>query len=558
MTMDADHLLQTFREESLENLAGIEDGLMQIEARPGDDEALNGVFRAAHTIKGNAASLGFQSLKQLAHLFEDVLARLRERTLAPSTELMSALLGAVDLLRAEIAQAVGGSDPVPANASDLRAALQGYAGADAAPVPAVVPIASESLPAVEETRSGMSDGATLRIGIDRLDRMLRLSGEIAIARGRLEQLLSGERSLEALETHRETARLFQDLQDEIMQARLVPLGPVFRRYQRTVRDLAVALQKDCQLVVDGEEVEVDTTVIEQLRDPLMHMIRNALDHGIEYPEMRALSGKQECGRITLRARREAGTIVIEVEDDGRGLDLARIREVAVQRGLDVEGLRDADLAQVIFAPGFSTAQKVTDLSGRGVGMEVVKRNVERLRGTIAVETQPDRGTRVIIRVPLTLAIIDGFMVAAGDEAYVLPLDAVVECLEIPGRRSGHAVMNVRGQAVSLLPLAEFFAVPGAPPRLQNVVIVRHGDRLAGLVVDHLLGQSQIVIKPLSKLFRGLPGVAGSTILGSGRVALILDVPALLREAVERQARRFAALEAGAPAAAPTATSTQLE
>jgi two-component system chemotaxis sensor kinase CheA len=347
---------------------------------------------------------------------------------------------------------------------------------------------------------------------------------------------------DALETHRDTDRLFLDLQEQIMEARLVPLGPIFRRYQRTVRDLGVTLGKEVALVVEGDEVEVDMTVVEHMRDPLTHMIRNALDHGIEHPEVRALAGKDACGVITLRARRESGSILIQIEDDGGGLDRDRIRQVATSRGFDVSRLRDADLTSLIFAPGFSTAEAVTDLSGRGVGMEVVRRNVDLLRGTITVESEPHRGTTVSIRVPLTLAIIDGFQVGAGDQTYVVPLDAIVECMELPtsARHHGSAdgVLNVRGQAVPLLHLGALFGGTSAGARRENVVVVKHDDRLAGLAVDALLGQSQTVVKPLSKMFRGLSGIAGSTILGSGRVALILDVPALLREATLRQAQRF--------------------
>jgi two-component system chemotaxis sensor kinase CheA len=286
------------------------------------------------------------------------------------------------------------------------------------------------------------------------------------------------------------------------------------------------------------------------------MIRNAVDHGIEAPGLRAARGKDRQGRVTLRARRDSSTIVIEIEDDGGGLDLARIREVGAERGFDTARMRDAELGNLIFASGFSTAETVTDLSGRGVGMEVVRRNVDLLRGTIAVESRPERGTTVSIRVPLTLAIIDGFQVQVGAgaeaETYVVPLDAVVECLELPGEASDRAaacgVVNVRGEAVPFLRLGGVFGrgagAPAARAR-ENVVVVKHEERLTGIAVDALLGQSQTVVKPLSKMFRALPGVAGSTILGNGRVALILDVPALMREVISRQAQPLAPHEADA-------------
>jgi two-component system chemotaxis sensor kinase CheA len=547
MAIDRDILLQTFLDESRENLVSVEQALIRLEAHPTDDESLRTIFRAAHTIKGNAASLGFRAVTEFAHLFEDVLARLRDHALELSTSLTSLLLRAVDVLRDALPMAIAGAGELPAAHIDVRAGLSRYAAsADAPPVAHLAASAGRAeppAPPAEEGPTRTLEGRTLRVDVERLDRMLRLAGEIAISRGRLQEMLAGSSAThDALETHRETDRLFLDLQEQIMEARLVPLGPVFRRYQRTVRDLGITLGKEVALVVEGDEVEVDMTVVEHMRDPLTHMIRNALDHGIEHPEVRALAGKDPCGRITLRARRESGSILIQIEDDGGGLDRERIRAAAVSRGLDVSRLRDVDLTSLIFAAGFSTAEAVTDLSGRGVGMEVVRRNVDLLRGTIAVESERERGTTVSIRVPLTLAIIDGFQVGAGDQTYVVPLDAIVECMELPAeaphRDSADGVLNVRGQAVPLLRLGALFGGTSARAHRENVVVVKHDDRLAGLAVDALLGQSQTVVKPLSKMFRGLPGIAGSTILGSGRVALILDVPALLREATLRQTQRF--------------------
>jgi two-component system, chemotaxis family, sensor kinase CheA len=553
MAIDRDVLLQTFLEESQENLVSIEQALIRVEANPRDDESLRAVFRAAHTIKGNAASLGFRSVTEFSHVFEDLLARLRDGAVELSTPLASLLLRAVDVLRDAIPLAISGAAELLPAHLEVREALARHAGAPEMAVaesPAEGAARDDSAPpATAQGPARTLEGRTIRVDVERLDRMLRLAGEIAISRGRLQEMLTGATPThDALETHRDADRLFLDLQEQIMEARLVPLGPVFRRYQRTVRDLAVSLGKEVELVVEGDEVEVDMTVVEHMRDPLTHMIRNALDHGIEHSEVRALAGKAPCGRITLRARRSSGHILIQIEDDGGGLDRGRIREVAAARGLDVMRLRDADLTNLIFAAGFSTADAVTDLSGRGVGMEVVRRNVDLLRGTIAVESEPERGTIVSIRVPLTLAIIDGFHVGAGNQTYVVPLDTIVECLELPtqaeDRGSADGVLNVRGEAVPLLRLGELFGGATSVGRRENVVVVKHDDRLAGLRVDALFGQSQTVIKPLSKMFRGLPGIAGSTILGNGRVALILDVPALLREATLRQAQGLVSPDAG--------------
>jgi two-component system chemotaxis sensor kinase CheA len=298
-------------------------------------------------------------------------------------------------------------------------------------------------------------------------------------------------------------------------------------------------------VVEGEDVEVDTAVVEYVRDPLTHMVRNALDHGIEAPAARRAAGKDPVGKVVLRAFHEAGSMVIQVIDDGAGLDRGRIAEKAVATGLvaDASRLSDEDLARLVFEPGFSTADRVTELSGRGVGMDVVRRNVEALRGSVAIESTPGHGTAVTIRVPLTLAIIQGFRVAIGDEVYILPLDAVVECLELPSGETEAGttcgIVNLRDRPLPYLRLRDHFGLAGERPERENVVVVQHGSQSAGVVVDALHGESSTVIKPLGSMFKAIPGVAGSSILGNGRVALILDVAGLLRETLRRAAAREA-------------------
>ena len=311
---------------------------------------------------------------------------------------------------------------------------------------------------------------TLRVDIDKLDRMLNLTGEIAIARGRIKQMLDelahrgGE---EVLEVHRDSDRLFLDLQELVMKIRMVPIGPTFRQHIRTVRDLATASGKQARLEIEGEDVEVDTTVVNMIRDPLTHMLRNAMDHGIEAPEQRRKAGKDPCGRVRLCAYHETGNIVIQLIDDGAGLNRKRIAERARMRGLvaDPEKLSDAELNRLIFEPGFSTAEKVTDVSGRGVGMDVVRRNIEALRGTVTVESQEGAGTMLTIRLPLTLAIIEGFLVGVGNESYVLPLDVVVECVEMPAseRHNGAAqgVVNLSGKSLPYLPLSPWLGAQDA-------------------------------------------------------------------------------------------------
>jgi two-component system chemotaxis sensor kinase CheA len=347
-----------------------------------------------------------------------------------------------------------------------------------------------------------------------------------------------------LAAHREADRLYLDLQDLIMQARMVPLGPTFKQHQRTVRDLAAAQGKQVRLVMEGEDVEVDTAMVEGIRDPLTHMVRNAVDHGLGTPEERLAQGKDPCGTLTLRAFHENGLVAIQIADDGRGLDRERILRRAVERRLVAEGavLSDTEVFAFVFEPGFSTKDQVTEISGRGVGLDVVRRNVEALRGSISVESGPERGTAITLRLPLTLAIIEGFKVQVSGEVYILPLEAVAECLELPpgqGRgRSG--VLNLRGKPLPYLRLREHFALGGEPPARENVVVVQHAGTAVGLAVDALIGESQTVLKPLGRLFQGVRGLSGSAILGDGRVALILDVAALLREALRRVAEESVA------------------
>jgi two-component system, chemotaxis family, sensor kinase CheA len=539
--IDREALLATFLAEAEETFAHMEQALVALEKSPDDEGLLHGLFRDAHTIKGSSSLVAFDEVRDVAHDLEDVLERLRKHTLSVSDGLVTLLLRSVDVLRTALAEAAAGVTAPSSSVTAFRAELAAAAaGADEAPA------------LVEKgAAAGGGDGApqaasarTLRVDVGKLDRMINLSGEIAISRGRLTEMLERGTSLsleDVLGAHREADRLYLDLQELIMKARMVPIGPTFHQHIRTVRDLATSQGKQARLVVEGEDVEVDTAVIEHIRDPLMHMVRNALDHGIEAPEVRRARGKEPEGTLLLRAFHEAGSMVVQVIDDGGGLDRRRIAEEAVAQGLASEPSRvtDEDAARIVFEPGFSTAEQVTEISGRGVGMDVVRRNVEALRGSVAIESEQGKGTAITIRVPLTLAIIQGFKIGVGDEDYILPLDAVVECLELPpeetqaGRPWG--VINVRGKPLPYLRLRDHLAVEGARASRENVVVVQHGSQVAGVAVDALHGESSTVIKPLGGMFKAIPGVSGSSILGNGRVALILDVAGILRETLKRSA-----------------------
>jgi two-component system chemotaxis sensor kinase CheA len=515
MEIDRAAVVQVFVAEAEEQIGRMEEALLALEGTPDDPGLVDGIFRDAHTIKGNAVSLGFTALADVAHRLEDILERVRGGALEVTTRITTRLLSGVDAMRELLARTVAGEDELPTELLPLVARPE--ATAPAAP-------------------------RTLRVDVAKLDRLMDLASEIAIARGRMQQMLEGAGLGGILEAHRDSDRSFLDLQELILRARMVPLGPAFRSYARTVRDLAAAHGKQARLVIEGEEVEVDTSLIDHLRDPLTHMVRNALDHGIEAPAARQAKGKDPCGTVRLRAFREAGNIVIELGDDGAGLDRARVAERARERGLlrGAEGPGDAEIGRLIFEPGLSTAETVTDLSGRGVGMDVVRRNVEALRGSLAVTSREGEGTTFTIRLPLTLAIIDGFAVAAGDETYIVPTEAVIECQELPrasgGGSAARTVVNLRGEALPCVRLRHHFGRPGGSSGRENVLVVRHERGQAGLIVDALLGERQTVIKPLGPLFRALAGIAGSAILGSGRVALILDVAGLLRETLDQKVK----------------------
>lgn len=538
MDFDLEAAAQMFLAESREGLETMEEALVLLETRPGDDEeTLPTIFRVAHTLKGNAASLGFGELAGFAHVLEDLLDRLRRRELPVTSALVSLLLAAVDALRQIVPDAVGGVDELSPSHQALRKRLGDAAAEGARETGAEAPPVDHSLPT---PRDGNPDARarTLRVDVEKLDYLLTLTGEIAIARGRVRQMLEGLKAAEAipvLAAHREADRLYTDLQELVMKARMVPVGPAFRAYIRTVRDTAEAHGKKARLVIEGHDVEVDTAVIEQIRDPLTHMIRNALDHGIEPPATRAAAGKDPCGTVVLRARHEAGSIVIEVEDDGAGLSRERILRRAGVMGLaaDPESLSDSEVFSFVFAAGFSTAEAVTEMSGRGVGMDVVRRNIEALRGSVAIDSRPGQRTAFTIRLPLTLAIIEGFGVGVGDETYVIPLDVVTECLELPreqdGGRGRSGVLSLRGEALPYVRLREAFGLEGLASAREHVVVVRNGQGRAGIVVDALHGEGETVIKPLGPLFKDVPGVAGSSVVGDGRVALILDTSVILRE-----------------------------
>lgn len=374
------------------------------------------------------------------------------------------------------------------------------------------------------------ENQSIRVDAERLDKLIDLVGELVISGAgvNLRALQTAETGL--LEAAGEMMRLVEEVRDSALQLRMVPIGTTFSRFQRVVRDVSKELGKDIGLVITGGETEVDKSVVEKIGDPLMHLVRNAMDHGVESVAIREQRGKPHQGTLRLNAYHESGSIAIEVSDDGGGLNRDLILAKAIEKGMvqaDAK-LSDQEIYALIFEPGFSTAQQLSNLSGRGVGMDVVKRNVTDLRGTIEVESNIGIGTTIRIRLPLTLAIIDGFLVGVGKSSFVIPLDRVIECVELSSDQANHDYMDLRGEVLPFIRLRNLFGINGEPPRRSNVVVVELAGTKTGLLVDRLLGEFQTVIKPLGKLFSHVQGVGGSTILGSGEVALIIDVPTLLK------------------------------
>ncbi len=545
MEFDLETILQTFLAECDEHFAKMEEALVALEANPEDDQLLEAIFRGAHTLKGNSASLGYAKVAGFAHVFEELLQRFRNHALPVTQERITLLLRSLDAMRQMVPEAIAGADELQAHHLELLNRLA--RGDESATVNGKISQPANSprrpfcrRPADAAPRTERS--GTIRVDTQKLDRMLNLAGEIAIAHGRLHQALeqSSDKESEPLEAQDQVERLSLELQETIMKVRMVPVGPTFRQYNRTVRDVAQEHGKAALLTLDGEGVEVDVSVIEHLKDPLTHMIRNALDHGIELPETRKACGKNPCGTISLKAFHEGANIVIQVSDDGAGLNRNKIIERAKIIGTvaEPEKLADPELYRLIFEPGFSTADMVTDISGRGVGMDVVRRNIEALRGSVSIDSEGDKGSTVTIRLPLTLAIIEGFGVGIGTDTYVLPLHAISECIEMPVSERAHdhpqGVINLRGEPVPYIRVRSWFELASPRPNRENIVVIQIDGAKAGLAVDSLQGSRQTVIKPLGDQFKDLPGISGSAIMGNGRVALILDVAALMREVIRFQ------------------------
>lgn len=559
-------IIEDFLVEADELVASLDNNFVKLEASSDDSDLLNEIFRAAHTIKGTSSFLGFEHVTTLTHKMEDILNKLRKSEMSLTPKTMDVLLDALDVLK-RLLDKVREGDTGEQDLGDIVARLGAVLGDDgvesgfvaapasvepgepppeenAGPTRAPVAVSPDGAGTTKERAERTKKHAeqTIRVDVERLDTLLNMVGELVLGRNSLVQSIGrftaehdGDHSLESV-SQAATAVNFitTELQMAVMNMRMQPVGKVFNRFPRLVRDLARDANKQIDLQISGEATEVDKSVIEEIGDPLVHIIRNSCDHGLEVPEERVAAGKPPTGTVRLAASQEGSHIVIKVSDDGRGLDVDAIRAKAVERGLtsaaEAERLSDRDVFKFIFGAGFSTARAVTGVSGRGVGMDVVRSNIEKLNGMIDLDSTRGLGTTMTIKLPLTLAIIQGLLVQCEEEVFILPLSSVIETVKTEQSdiryMNRRPVLCLREDVIPIVNLGrilrqdrESFLLTERP----YVVVVGLAEKRLGLIVDRFLGQEEVVIKSLGNYLGSTEGVAGATILGDGRVRLIVDI-----------------------------------
>ncbi|MCX6907600.1 MAG: chemotaxis protein CheA, partial [Verrucomicrobia bacterium] len=545
-------MVSIFAQDAEETLDHAEQNLLHLEAEP---QRLNDLLRQFHTLKGNSGLMGYSQMQTISHRLEDVLQHARDRQTPLGADSVRLFLKAVDVLRQCVASLrKGGSSSVP----DYEAWLQrvdAWAGvssadppqapvAESAPESPPAPAAETSEPPVS-TKPAVQMGEGVRINVERLDQLNDLTSELIAATAVVMHLSQSRPNVESERFERawhQIDLIGSWLQNLSMSMRMMPVEMAFRRLHRLVRDLSEKTGKPIELQLVGAETEADRRVIELIADPLIHLVRNAVDHGIESPEERRRLAKPETGTIRIEAFQRSSEVWIVVSDDGRGLQRSKILAQGRERGL-VRGnapLRDEQLLDLIFEPGFSTAETVTEVSGRGVGLDVVRKNVERLRGRVEAQSVEGSGATMTLKVPLTLAVINSMMVRVGRELFALPVETVRELVR-PGAADVHrvagkgAVISVHEETIPLFRLADLFTINGTAERADDgiVVVVEDGERRAALLVDETIGQQRTVVKSLRESLGRIPGISGASVLADGRVRLILDVPGLIRIAQER-------------------------
>ncbi|MFL6156644.1 MAG: chemotaxis protein CheA [Marmoricola sp.] len=575
---DDAEIIAEFLVESHENLDQLDRDLVELEREPGSRDLLSSIFRTIHTIKGTSGFLAFNRLEALTHVGENLLSRLRDGEMELTGPVTESLLSMVDTVRAllnsveETGNDAAASVDVDAVVAVLRAVLEDpepvavaepveppapiaqiepetAPDPDPEPAPAVEPVEtpapvaeivvpSTSNPDEDETaRRGVVD-SSVRVDVDLLDSLVQLVGELVLTRNQVLQRTESADDVELVRAAQRLDLVASELQEGIMKTRMQPIGQVWSKMPRIVRDLAVQLGRDVDLVMEGHDTELDRSLLEALKGPLTHLVRNALDHGIETPADRVAAGKAGQGRLLLRSFHESGQVVVEITDDGKGIDPDVISRVAVERGVITrdESLRmdTREIVNLIFRPGFSTAAEVTNVSGRGVGMDVVRTNIERIGGTVDMASQVGVGTTCRVRIPLTLAIIPALVIGEGEETYAIPQANLVELVRLEAddlarnveEVAGAPLLRLRGHLLPLVSMAEVLGRPRPEAEALTVVVVQADDLRFGICVDQVHDTQEIVVKPIGRQLKLLPTYAGATIMGDGRVALILDVPGI--------------------------------
>ena len=591
----SDEIVREFLVESAENLDLLDRELVRLEKDPRNRDTLASVFRTIHTIKGTCGFLGFTKLESVAHVGENLLSKLRDGELALNPDITTALLQMVDAIRQMLAsvEAVGneGERNDQALIETLTRLLQGATqskpktiSADAAPADAkeateIPPIAkvpdetpsalvANALPEAaikaelqanvhdagmepsdpspqaaaeaQQPNRGAASESSIRVDVVLLDKLMNLEGELVLARNQILQFSNGKEDAGLIAPSQRLNLITTELQEGVMKTRMQPIGNIWNKFPRTVRDVATMCSKQVRIEMEGKETELDKTIIKAIKDPLTHIVRNSVDHGIETLPKRVAAGKSAEGRLSLRAYHEGGQVIIEISDDGAGLDPEKLRRKAVEKSLitteQSSKMSEREATNLIFLPGFSTADKVTNVSGRGVGMDVVKTNIDKIGGTVDVQSKPGTGTTVRMKIPLTLAIIPALIVTNGGERYAIPQISLPELIRLEGEDTkkrieliqGVPVYRLRGRLLLLVHLDRELRVESSTKDASeadavNIVNLQADERQFGLVVDQINDTEEIVVKPLSKHLKGIRTFAGSTIMGDGRVALILDV-----------------------------------
>jgi len=554
-------ILQDFLVEAKEGINNLEEGFVELEKNRKNVEVLKSLFRTMHSLKGASGFFGFKTMESIAHFSEDILSKLRDGLIEPEEDVIDILLKAVDYIKYIIKFIEENkTEPIEDKILDFLVELSNFNEVLNKKVKEVSgekrfeeikeeieekieeESEQEKLLVIEKTEEKEIKETSIeliethvKVDVKLLDQLMNLAGELVLARNRVVQLAQRiidedlSRSVQAL------SMITTEIQETIMKTRMQPIGTVFNKFPRIVRDLAKSLGKKVNLHLEGTETELDRSIIEAIKDPLTHLVRNAIDHGIEPPEVRVQIGKPQEGTLILRAYQEGGQVVIEVEDDGKGIDVEKIRQKAIEKGLlsyeEAISSSEKELLSLIFKPGFSTAENVTQISGRGVGMDVVKANIEKLGGSIELNTIYGKGTTIKIKIPLTLAIIPALIVTSGEYRYAIPQINLKELIIIQPERELLKIGNtefyrLRGEVIPVLRLSEILKTNGKKENQKNLVILTTGEKFVGLLVDKIFASEEIVVKPLGKWFKNIPIYSGATIMGDGKLALILDVVGL--------------------------------